>query len=67
MRMYRGVAEARSGNVPAAVRDIEQWVDRWEPGPLRTQRARWVAELKSGKDPFPDEQRVLLLLDDVGY
>ena len=67
MRMWRGVAEARSGRVPAAVRDIGQWVERWEPGPLRTQRARWVAELKSGGDPFPDEQRVLLLLNDTGY
>ena len=67
VREWRGIAEARSGNVAVGVRDMTPWIGRWERGPLQEERKGWLVSLARGDDPFTDVARVKLLLDDSGY
>jgi WD40 repeat protein len=51
-RDSRGVARAMTGDRQGAIEDFEEYIKNPDNDELKLQRQRWVASLRSGKNPF---------------
>ncbi|MEH1839323.1 MAG: ribosome assembly protein 4, partial [Nostoc sp.] len=55
-RDRRGLARALTGNTQGAITDFEAYIAQTEDKDSKSQRQRWVKDLRAGKNPFTDAE-----------
>jgi regulator of sirC expression with transglutaminase-like and TPR domain len=61
IRDSRGLARALTGNTQGAIEDFEALIAQVDDQEIKSQRQRWVKDLRAGKNPFTDEELKSLL------
>ncbi|MEC4817873.1 MAG: ribosome assembly protein 4, partial [Scytonema sp. PMC 1069.18] len=61
IRDSRGVARAMTGNIQGAIEDFQAYIAETDDKDTKSQRQRWIKELRAGKNPFTDEELKRLL------
>jgi len=56
IRDSRGLARALTGNTQRAIEDFEAYIAQTDDKDIKSQRQRWVKDLRAGKNPFTDEE-----------
>ncbi len=56
IRASRGLARALTGNTQGAIEDFEAFIAQTDDKERKSQRQRWVKDLRAGKNPFTDEE-----------
>lgn len=56
IRDSRGLARALTGNTQGAIEDFEAFIAQTDDKEQKSQRQRWVEDLRAGKNPFTDEE-----------
>ena len=56
IRDSRGLARALTGDYKGAIADFEAYIAQTDNNEYKTQRQRWVKVLRSGKNPFTEEE-----------
>jgi hypothetical protein len=50
------LARALTGNTQGAIEDFEAFIAQTDDKEQKSQRQRWVKDLRAGKNPFTDEE-----------
>ncbi|MEI2583494.1 nSTAND1 domain-containing NTPase, partial [Scytonema sp. PRP1] len=61
IRDSRGFARALTGNTQGAIEDFEAFIAQTDDKERKSQRQRWVKDLRAGKNPFTDAELKSLL------
>ncbi|WP_017316567.1 nSTAND1 domain-containing NTPase [Mastigocladopsis repens] len=61
IRDSRGLARALTGNTQGAIEDFEAFIAQVDDKEIKSQRQRWVKDLRAGKKPFTEEELKKLL------
>jgi WD40 repeat protein len=56
IRDIRGLARALTGNIQGAIADFEAYITWTDDPESKSQRQRWVKELRAGKNPLTDDE-----------
>jgi tetratricopeptide (TPR) repeat protein len=56
IRDSRGLARALTGNTQGAIEDFEAYIAQTDDKKIKSQRQRWVKDLRAGKNPFTDAE-----------
>ncbi len=56
IRDSRALARALTGNTQGAIEDFEAFIAQTDDKKQKSQRQRWVKDLRAGKNPFTDEE-----------
>jgi WD40 repeat protein/tetratricopeptide (TPR) repeat protein len=61
IRDSRGLARALTGNTQGAIEDFEAYIAQTDDKKIKSQRQRWVKDLRAGKNAFTDAELKSLL------